>query len=140
MCLHSVACGIAGSLGRKWVTAPMCAMYVTHNVMAAQAIIFGGLVPPTSFKQIITCVGVGLLGYGAQITLTHGLRSAKAAPAIATSYLSVVWGILASLFIFHEVGCSFVGSVSDWIVRQPCVLWLPCGFMCRRNGPMLNCV
>ena len=38
-----------------------------------------------------------------QITLTHGLRSAKAAPAIATSYLSVVWGILGSLFIFHEV-------------------------------------
>ncbi len=38
-----------------------------------------------------------------QITLTLGLRSAKAAPAIATSYLSVVWGILGSLFIFHEV-------------------------------------
>jgi hypothetical protein len=41
--------------------------------------------------------------YPLQITLTHGLRSAKAAPAIATSYLSVVWGILGSLFIFHEV-------------------------------------
>ena len=69
-----------------------------------QAIFVGDLVFPNNFKQIITCLGVGLLGYGAQITLTHGLRSAKAAPAIATSYLSVVWGILASLFIFHEVG------------------------------------
>lgn len=73
-----------------------------HNM---QAIFFGGLVPPNNFTQIVTCIGVGLLGYGAQITLTLGLRSAKAAPAIATSYLSVVWGILASLFIFHEV-CS----------------------------------
>lgn len=67
-----------------------------------QAIFFGGLVFPHGFVQIVVCIGVGLLGYGAQITLTLGLRSAKAAPAIATSYLSVVWGILASLFIFHE--------------------------------------
>jgi uncharacterized membrane protein len=106
-----------------------------HNV---QAILYPGtLVPPTTATQILVCLCVGALGYGAQvwlhcflhamsmracywhtsgdrwpvltpvcmlqITLTHGLRSAKAAPAIATSYLSVVWGILGSLFIFHEV-------------------------------------
>ena len=53
--------------------------------------------------EILTCVAVGVLGYGAQISLTHGLRSAKAAPAIATSYLSVVWGLLAGYFLFHEV-------------------------------------
>lgn len=59
-------------------------------------------------------MAVGLLGYGAQISLTHGLRSAKAAPAIATSYLSVVWGVLAGYFLFHEVrhqgfGCRALG-------------------------------
>lgn len=78
-----------------------------------QAIFFGGLVPPNNFTQIVTCIGVGLLGYGAQITLTLGLRSAKAAPAIATSYLSVVWGILASLFIFHEV-CPLPKAETCW--------------------------
>lgn len=70
--------------------------------VVCQAIFFGGLVFPHGFIQLLVCLGVGLLGYGAQISLTLGLRSAKAAPAIATSYLSVVWGILASLFIFHE--------------------------------------
>lgn len=71
--------------------------------VVGQAIFYPGtLVPPTTAKQILVCLCVGALGYGAQITLTHGLRSAKAAPAIATSYLSVVWGILGSLFIFHE--------------------------------------
>ena len=63
----------------------------------------GKLVPPTHAKEIITCLLVGLLGYGAQISLTYGLRSAKAAPAIATSYLSVVWGVLAGYFLFKEV-------------------------------------
>ena len=59
--------------------------------------------PPTTVKEILTCLLVGLLGYGAQISLTYGLRSAKAAPAIATSYLSVVWGVLAGYFVFKEV-------------------------------------
>jgi drug/metabolite transporter (DMT)-like permease len=63
----------------------------------------GKLVPPTHAKEILTCLLVGLLGYGAQISLTYGLRSAKAAPAIATSYLSVVWGVLAGYFLFDEV-------------------------------------
>ena len=63
----------------------------------------GKLVPPTHPREIFTCLLVGLLGYGAQISLTYGLRSAKAAPAIATSYLSVVWGVLAGYFLFKEV-------------------------------------
>ena len=63
----------------------------------------GKLIPPTHPKEIFVCLLVGLLGYGAQISLTYGLRSAKAAPAIATSYLSVVWGVLAGYFLFKEV-------------------------------------
>ncbi len=59
--------------------------------------------PPTHPREIFVCLLVGLLGYGAQISLTYGLRSAKAAPAIATSYLSVVWGVLAGYFLFKEV-------------------------------------
>ena len=73
--------------------------------MASQGVVWGGLKFPTHSRELLTCLAVGLLGYGAQISLTHGLRSAKAAPAIATSYLSVVWGVLAGFFIFHEVRC-----------------------------------
>ena len=45
----------------------------------------------------------GLAGYGTQICMTYALKFAKAAPAIAMSYLSVVWGLLGGLFFFHEV-------------------------------------
>lgn len=35
--------------------------------------------------------------------MTYALKFAKAAPAIAMSYLSVVWGLLGGFFFFHEV-------------------------------------
>jgi EamA-like transporter family len=78
-----------------------------------QAIFVGGLTLPHTPVQLITCVGVGLLGYGAQISLTYGLQKAKAAPAIATSYLSVVWGVGAGYFVFHETPAllSILGAV-----------------------------
>ena len=68
-----------------------------------QGIFWRNLQPPVHAREILTCLAVGLLGYCAQITLTYGLRSAKAAPAIATSYLSVAWGVLAGYFVFSEV-------------------------------------
>lgn len=36
-----------------------------------------------------------------QVTLTAALQRTQAAPAIAMSYFSVVWGILADLLVFH---------------------------------------
>ncbi|KAK9829224.1 hypothetical protein WJX72_004585 [[Myrmecia] bisecta] len=48
-------------------------------------------------------IGLGLTGYGTQICMTYALQYAKAAPAIAMSYLSIVWGLLYGFFIFHEV-------------------------------------
>lgn len=35
--------------------------------------------------------------------MTYALKFAKAAPAIAMSYLSVVWGLLGGYAFFHEV-------------------------------------
>lgn len=53
---------------------------------------------------LTTCVHpAGLAGYGTQICMTYALKFAKAAPAIAMSYLSVVWGLLGGFFFFHEV-------------------------------------
>lgn len=43
----------------------------------------------------------GIAGYGSQVTMTMALRRVKAAPATAMSYLSVVWGIIAGIFVFH---------------------------------------
>lgn len=67
----------------------------------------------------------GLMGYGNQVTQTAALQRAKAAPAIAMSYLSVIWGLVADLVVFHAppgklsllgaaliCGCSFV--VAYW--------------------------
>ena len=76
--------------------------------------------PPTHAKEILTCLLVGLLGYGAQISLTYGLRSAKAAPAIATSYLSVVWGVLAGYFVFDEVRPALRSGRSLPSLTLPC--------------------
>lgn len=39
--------------------------------------------------------GAGLTGYASQVTMTMALRRAKAAPATAMSYLSVIWGMIA---------------------------------------------
>ena len=53
---------------------------------------------------ILGCVNcAGLAGYGTQICMTYALKYSKAAPAIAMSYLSVVWGLLGGYFFFHEV-------------------------------------
>ena len=45
--------------------------------------------------------------------MTLGLRRMKAAPSAAISYLSVVWGALAGIFIFHEypTPLSIVGAI-----------------------------
>ena len=37
----------------------------------------------------VSCAG--LSGYASQVTMTMALRRAKAAPATAMSYLSVIW-------------------------------------------------
>ena len=44
----------------------------------------------------------GSLCSPAQVTVTAGLQRAKAAPAVAMGYLSVVWGLLADVLIFRD--------------------------------------
>ena len=54
---------------------------------------------------VIMTLLVGVAGYGTQICMTYALKYSKAAPALAMSYLSVVWGLLGGFFFFHEVSC-----------------------------------
>lgn len=48
--------------------------------------------------------------------MTYALKFAKAAPAIAMSYLSVVWGLLGGYFFFNEVRYDcFLGLCHDFL-------------------------
>lgn len=64
----------------------------------------------------------GLTGYGTQICMTFALQNAKAAPAIAMSYLSVVWSLLSGILIFHEIpnwiSCVGAALVCRYVLLQ----------------------
>ena len=49
------------------------------------------------------CTGAGLTSYGSQICMTNALRFARAAPALAMSYVSVIITLIYGYFIFNEV-------------------------------------
>lgn len=57
---------------------------------------------PRDVTTWLAVAGNGLLGYGNQVTLTAALQRATAAPAVAMGYLSVVWGLIADVLIFHD--------------------------------------
>lgn len=66
------------------------------------------MTPVTLLEDVATVIVtlfVGVAGYGTQICMTYALKYSKAAPALAMSYLSVVWGLLGGFFFFHEVSC-----------------------------------
>ncbi|KAL4458074.1 hypothetical protein ABPG75_012939 [Micractinium tetrahymenae] len=54
----------------------------------------------------------GLLGYLYQLALTGGLQRARAAPAVAMSYLSILWSMLADIWVFkrHPNALSVLGT------------------------------
>ncbi|PRW32584.1 Solute carrier family 35 member G1 [Chlorella sorokiniana] len=58
---------------------------------------------PTQFPVAGALLAGGLLGYAYQLALTGGLQRARAAPAVAMSYLSVIWSILADILLFHDL-------------------------------------
>ena len=46
-----------------------------------------------------------MTSYGSQFCMTNALRYARAAPALAMSYLSIVLTIVYGRYIFDEVRC-----------------------------------
>lgn len=75
----------------------------TIGSLLACIVVPGQWVLPRTFPQIAFLAGTGLSAYIFQCCMTMGLRRVRAAPAAAIAYLSVVWGILAGIFIFREV-------------------------------------
>ena len=68
----------------------------------------GELQVVTQLARACCVLHAGLTGYGTQICMTFALQNAKAAPAIAMSYLSVVWSLLFGICIFHEYPDGFM--------------------------------
>ncbi len=48
---------------------------------------------------MVSLCGAGLSAYVFQLLMTMGLRRVKAAPAAATAYLTVVWGLAAGILV-----------------------------------------
>lgn len=84
-------------------------------------------------RPVCAC-DAGLAGYGTQICMTYALKYAKAAPAIAMSYLSVVWGLLGGYFFFHEVPNTL--SICGAVLICSCTFML--GVFTRKKDPTVS--
>lgn len=58
---------------------------------------------PGHWAQWVLLVGVGITSYGSQFCMTNALRHARAAPALAMSYISIVLTITYGYFLFEEI-------------------------------------
>ncbi|BDA45883.1 probable pseudopaline exporter CntI [Coccomyxa sp. Obi] len=58
---------------------------------------------PDHWAEWVLLVGVGVTSYGSQFCMTNALRHARAAPALAMSYISIVLTITYGYFLFNEV-------------------------------------
>ena len=76
------------------------------------------LIPPKTICSRVSS-RAGLTSYGSQFCMTCALRYARAAPALAMSYISVVLTIIYGYFIFHEVRA--------WPIFSLCILGQVCG-------------
>lgn len=92
-----------------------------------------GLMMPHAWDWALFA-GIGLAGYGTQICMTYALKYAKAAPAIAMSYLSVVWGLLGGYFFFHEVPNTL--SICGAVLICSCTFML--GVFTRKKDPTVS--
>ncbi|KAK9904222.1 hypothetical protein WJX75_007139 [Coccomyxa subellipsoidea] len=58
---------------------------------------------PDHWAQWTLLVGIGVTSYGSQFCMTNALRHARAAPALAMSYISIVLTITYGYFLFEEI-------------------------------------
>lgn len=88
--------------GPESMAAIICSMGLVSALGAgAGCAVLKQFVWPARATTWLALAGNGLLGYGNQVALTAGLQRAKAAPAVAMGYLSVIWGAAADVLIFR---------------------------------------
>mmetsp|Transcript_18497 Transcript_18497/g.55778 ORF Transcript_18497/g.55778 Transcript_18497/m.55778 type:complete len:199 (-) Transcript_18497:768-1364(-) len=74
-------------------------LYATVVSSLACAVVPGQWVTPRTWQQIVLLIATGLSAYIFQLFMTMGLRRVRAAPAAATAYLTVVWGMAAGILV-----------------------------------------
>ncbi len=67
-----------------------------------QSLALSSTTPPTSPLSCSWPPPACLQGYLYQLALTAGLQRARAAPAVAMSYLTIIWGHLSDTLLFHQ--------------------------------------
>lgn len=67
------------------------------------AVVPGWWVTPKDWQTLGLLLLTGVFAFGNQMSMTWGLRYAAASTCTALSYLSIVWAMLASIFLFHDV-------------------------------------
>lgn len=114
--LWGIAVGLVQSLFSATAKMAVRALNSSDELMAAIIFSMGAMsilgatvavvvtrsfVLPTTRYQILLLAGNGLMGLGNQVSQTAALQRTKAASAIAMSYLSVIWGLMADIALFH---------------------------------------
>eukprot|EP00884_Botryococcus_braunii_P009322 jgi/Botrbrau1/18391/Bobra.152_1s0003.1 len=86
----------------SWVTVVAAGLVLVIQIVSGMPV-HEVIPPPKTFLDYVLFLGVGFCSYGSQFCMTFALRYAKAAPALAMSYISIVATLLYGYFIFSEV-------------------------------------
>ena len=84
-------------------TASALALWAAQAMLAVHSLDEIWLRQQLQCTEFVAATAAGTTGYGTQICMTIALKYCKAAPAIARSYLSIVWGLLGGYILFKEV-------------------------------------
>lgn len=108
-CLQAVVSGSVRMVVRELRTSDKPSVVIFH--LAAMTVLLSsicaGIFPsqfaiPQDTSTLLLLLATGLFAFGNQMTLTHGLRYAKASSCTALSYLSILWAEIASILLWNE--------------------------------------
>jgi drug/metabolite transporter (DMT)-like permease len=74
---------------------------LSGSVISLVSLVFGWIVPNAT--DAVLLIAIGLLGGTGQILMTSAYREADAATIASFEYVSMIWGVTFSYFIFGEV-------------------------------------
>lgn len=108
-CLQAIISGSVRMVVRELRTTDKPSVVIFH--LAAMTVVLSTIgayfIPhqfalPRDTPTLLLLIATGLFAFGNQMTLTHGLRYAKASTCTALSYLSILWAEIASIALWNE--------------------------------------
>lgn len=134
-CLQAVVSGSVRMVVRELRTSDKPSVVIFH--LAAMTVVLSAtcaaIFPsqyalPGDMPTLLLLLATGLFAFGNQMTLTHGLRYAKASSCTALSYLSILWAEIASILLWNEypgvlelTGATIIGvctALLTWAERR----------------------